>query len=797
MIDHPSAMAPPSPPLLVPYLINLVDSPGHVDFSMDVATAARLCDGALVLVDVLEGICIQTHAVLRTAWAEGVRPILVLNKLDRLIVEVRLSPLEAYNALCRILEQANAIMSELLTADLMAGLGSGAGNTNTATSAAASAASDDDSSTAAASSSFEALAIDVDARTEAAIFFDPVRGNVVFASAGDGWAFTVDDFAAFHAAKLGLPRNALRRGLWGDWYVKAVPPASSGSSSGSGGVPKTAAAVTTTAATATAAAAAAGTAEVSAPRAVLVTSRDKAAVVAAGGKPAAVALMLDRLWAVYGALQLSPDDSRAAKIIASLGLDIPKRELAGAREPRSKLQAVMRAWLPLHAATLGAVARSLPSPVEAQRLRLPKLWPAVVSALLGSVSHQPIVADSIASADSAGIAAMQGGGSVSPPSAVGDSFGSGAAAADTAAAPVPKSTPDSLSPRMSLDDRLARVRRGIELCDTSPSADVVVFVSKMFAVPKASLPLPLRPSSHTVESPVRTSSPAPPTIAAAAGSAAEEAGAAAAGAGHGEPLEAGSMLKLEEDRVWWGAPPSLRSSPSLDLRGINSAARLRHARTRKAAKRRSAAAADAAAADDAADEAMGVVRKPALLSATETAAEFTAVGTARRAGEAVHGGASGSTASGIAAPSPSPSDDVYYNSDGDDEEEDALASSSSSSSAVETFIAFARVFSGVLRPHSRVFVLGPKYDPRDPLAHDCAAISRVRARRRRRRRGGQQQLCADCVAHGGASAAPSESCTCPDVEVEESGGLDLYMMMGRDLSPLESAAAGSIVGIGE
>lgn len=46
------------------FLINLVDSPGHIDFSSDVSTATRLCDGALILVDVLEGLCTQTHAVL-------------------------------------------------------------------------------------------------------------------------------------------------------------------------------------------------------------------------------------------------------------------------------------------------------------------------------------------------------------------------------------------------------------------------------------------------------------------------------------------------------------------------------------------------------------------------------------------------------------------------------------------------------------------------------------------------------------------------------------------------------------
>lgn len=91
----------------VPYLVNLIDSPGHVDFSMDVTTAARLCDGALVIVDALEGVCIQTHAVLRTAWAEGVRPLLVLNKVDRLVCELQLTPDEAYAHLCRTLEQVS------------------------------------------------------------------------------------------------------------------------------------------------------------------------------------------------------------------------------------------------------------------------------------------------------------------------------------------------------------------------------------------------------------------------------------------------------------------------------------------------------------------------------------------------------------------------------------------------------------------------------------------------------------------------------------------------------------------
>lgn len=81
----PSAAMPASfdagTPTGTDYLVNLVDSPGHIDFSSDVSTAARLCDGALIVVDVLEGVCTQTHAVLYKALREGMTPCLILNKV--------------------------------------------------------------------------------------------------------------------------------------------------------------------------------------------------------------------------------------------------------------------------------------------------------------------------------------------------------------------------------------------------------------------------------------------------------------------------------------------------------------------------------------------------------------------------------------------------------------------------------------------------------------------------------------------------------------------------------------------
>jgi small GTP-binding protein len=96
-------------------LINLIDSPGHVDFSTEVSTAVRLCDGAAILIDVAEGICPQTHAVLRQASMENLKLVLILNKIDRLILELKMTPLEAYSHLANILEQFNALVAQQFT----------------------------------------------------------------------------------------------------------------------------------------------------------------------------------------------------------------------------------------------------------------------------------------------------------------------------------------------------------------------------------------------------------------------------------------------------------------------------------------------------------------------------------------------------------------------------------------------------------------------------------------------------------------------------------------------------------
>lgn len=93
-----------------PHIINLVDTPGHVDFTGKVTRALRAIDGAIVVVDAVEEIMAQTETVTRQALEERVRPVLFINKVDRLICELRLSPEEIQRKLERIIRDFNSII---------------------------------------------------------------------------------------------------------------------------------------------------------------------------------------------------------------------------------------------------------------------------------------------------------------------------------------------------------------------------------------------------------------------------------------------------------------------------------------------------------------------------------------------------------------------------------------------------------------------------------------------------------------------------------------------------------------
>jgi elongation factor 2 len=155
------------------YLINLIDSPGHVDFSSEVTAALRVTDGALVVVDTIDGVCVQTETVLRQAIAERVKPVLMVNKVDRALLELQLPAEELYQAFCRSIESVNVVV---------------------------------------ATYNDEALG-DVQV--------SPTKGTVAFGSGLHQWAFTLKRFAKDYGAKFGVPEEKMAEKLWGDWYFDA------------------------------------------------------------------------------------------------------------------------------------------------------------------------------------------------------------------------------------------------------------------------------------------------------------------------------------------------------------------------------------------------------------------------------------------------------------------------------------------------------------------------------------------------------------------------------------------------
>ena len=153
------------------FLINLIDSPGHVDFSSEVTAALRVTDGALVVVDYVEGVCVQTETVLRQSLQELIKPVLMINKCDRALFELKHNPETMYQNFLRVIENANVIISTYQNQDAMGDL---------------------------------------------QVY--PNQGTVAFGSALHGWGFTLNTFAKMYATKLKQDKKKLVKRLWGDNY---------------------------------------------------------------------------------------------------------------------------------------------------------------------------------------------------------------------------------------------------------------------------------------------------------------------------------------------------------------------------------------------------------------------------------------------------------------------------------------------------------------------------------------------------------------------------------------------------
>ncbi|HEC90017.1 MAG TPA: GTP-binding protein, partial [Thermoplasmatales archaeon] len=95
------------------YLINLLDTPGHVDFGGDVTRAMRAVDGCIVVVCAVEGAMPQTETVIRQALRENVKPVLFINKVDRLINELRVTPEEMQERFVKIIRKFNELLNKM------------------------------------------------------------------------------------------------------------------------------------------------------------------------------------------------------------------------------------------------------------------------------------------------------------------------------------------------------------------------------------------------------------------------------------------------------------------------------------------------------------------------------------------------------------------------------------------------------------------------------------------------------------------------------------------------------------
>lgn len=92
------------------FLMNLFDTPGHVNFSDEVTAAVRMSDGICLFIDAAEGVMLNTERLLKHAIQERMAITVCINKLDRLVLELKLPPQDAYYKLRHIVEELNSLM---------------------------------------------------------------------------------------------------------------------------------------------------------------------------------------------------------------------------------------------------------------------------------------------------------------------------------------------------------------------------------------------------------------------------------------------------------------------------------------------------------------------------------------------------------------------------------------------------------------------------------------------------------------------------------------------------------------
>ncbi|CAF4941136.1 unnamed protein product, partial [Rotaria sp. Silwood1] len=239
-----------------------------------------------------------TLAALRQAWLEHLRIILVLNKIDRLIVELKMSPMEAYFHIRSILEHLNAVVAEQFASLLFeksidqefveeVKVKNENNNDN----------EDDDDWT----------------RNESRMCFSPHYNNVLFASALDGWAFGIHHFADLYSKKLSIKREVLMKTLWGDFYFDKK------------------------------------------------SKRVYKGAQSKGQKPMFVQCILENLWSVYETIIIRRDNEKLEKIATSIGAKLTPRDIRHT-DPYVPLHLLFNQWLPIASAVFDMIVVQLPDP---------------------------------------------------------------------------------------------------------------------------------------------------------------------------------------------------------------------------------------------------------------------------------------------------------------------------------------------------------------------------------------------------------------------------------------------------
>ncbi|QQP53382.1 Uncharacterized protein FKW44_005849 [Caligus rogercresseyi] len=297
----------------VGFLINLIDSPGHVDFSSEVTAALRVTDGALVVVDCVSGkkealnvprrptcllarerkksmnemilpsnylfsVCVQTETVLRQAIAERIKPILFMNKMDRALLELQLDQEDLYQTFQRVVENVNVIIATYCDDEGPMGV----------------------------------------------VRVDPTDGSVGFGSGLHGWAFSLKQFSEMYAAKFGVDVDKLMKKLWGENFFN----------------PKT-----------------------------KKWSKNKAE----DNKRSFNMYVLDPIYKVFDAI-MNFKKEETEKLLEKLEIKSKLTHEELQQEGKPLMKAVMRNWLPAGETMFLMIVVHLPSPVTAQKYRSEMLY---------------------------------------------------------------------------------------------------------------------------------------------------------------------------------------------------------------------------------------------------------------------------------------------------------------------------------------------------------------------------------------------------------------------------------------